>query len=345
MAELLWPGRTQSPVATDRFHVPTPRLAPSKRQYVPQPLPGFLEFQHPQLVAEPPTGDHWLHEIKFDGYRFQAHIERGGVTLFTRRGNDWTDKLPELAADLSGLRDGILDGELCFLDARGQPTFSGLRSAIGRGDTVGLVFFAFDALWRGQDDLRRFPLRDRKEILETLVAPVAGERVRLVESFPTGGRALMQSACQMGLEGIVSKRRDSRYAAGRGDTWVKAKCKLAQEVVIGGWVQEAGRHFKGILVGVQGPKGLTYVGTLERGFSAAPDLSKRLAPLQTKANPFKAGNPPRAHVRWVEPTLVAQAEFQEWTASGKIRHASFRGLRDDKDASEVRREAPLEDVL
>jgi bifunctional non-homologous end joining protein LigD len=303
-----------------------------------QPLPGFVEFQHPQLVAEPPSGAHWLHEIKFDGYRFQARIESGGVTLFTRRGHDWTDKLPELAADLSDLRDGILDGELCYLDPTGKPTFSGLRSAMGKGQTAGLVFYAFDILWRGQDDLRPFPLRDRKEILETVLAPIAGDRVRLVEAFPTGGATLLKSACNIGVEGIVSKRRDARYQPGRGDTWVKAKCKLAQEFVIGGWVQEAGRHFKGILVGVQGPKGLTYVGALERGFSAAPDLARRLQPLETKANPFKAGDPPRSHVRWVEPRLVCQAEFQEWTASGKIRHASFRGLRDDKAADEVRRE-------
>ncbi|MDB5468317.1 MAG: ATP-dependent ligase clustered with Ku protein LigD [Phenylobacterium sp.] len=124
------------------------RLPPSKRQYVRQPLPGFIEFQHPKLVTAPPSGPRWLHEIKFDGYRFQARVETGGVTLYTRRGNDWTDKFPELSADLSELRDCILDGELCFLDAKGQPTFSGLRAAIGKGATAELVFFAFDILWR-----------------------------------------------------------------------------------------------------------------------------------------------------------------------------------------------------
>jgi bifunctional non-homologous end joining protein LigD len=125
---------------------------------------------------------------------------------------------------------------------------------------------------------------------------------------------------------------------------VKALCIKGQEFVIGGWVQEAGRHFKSVLVGVHGPKGFTYVGTLERGFSAAPDLAERLRPLETKTNPFAAGDPPRAHVRWVRPELVARAEFREWTASGKIRHASFRGLRDDKDPREVVRER-AEDVI
>lgn len=322
----------------------TPRPA-SSRQYVAQPVPAFLEFQHPKLVDRPPSGAAWLHEIKFDGYRFQARVEGGRVTLFTRRGHDWTSRLPELASDLAGLPDAILDGELCFLGPDGQPAFSGLRAAMGKGKTAGLVYFAFDLLWRGQDDLRRFALKDRKAALASVLSPVAGDRVRLVESFEVGGAALLQSACQLGLEGIVSKRRDGRYAGGRTDAWVKAKCKLAQEVVIGGWVQEAGRHFKGVLAGVYGPRGLTYVGTLERGFSAAPDLRARLAELEGPVNPFAAGEPPRAHVRWVRPELVARAEFQEWTASGKIRHASFRGLRDDKDARDVVREAADEPPL
>ncbi len=120
----------------------------------------------------------------------------------------------------------------------------------------------------------------------------------------------------------------------------QAKCKLAQQFVIGGFVQEAGRHFKGVLVGAHGPKGLTYVGSLERGFSAAPDLRRRLTALRADSSPFTAGDPPWRHVTWVEPRLVAQAEFQEWTAAGKIRHASFRGLRDDKDPGEVVRERP-----
>ena len=199
------------------------RLAPSRRQYVAQPLPGFVEFQHPKLVTEPPVGAQWLHEVKLDGYRLQVHVEAGRPTVFTRRGHDWTDKLPELAEDAATLPDCILDGELCFLDPRGQPTFSGLRAAIGRRQTAPLVFFAFDALWRGQDDLRTFALEDRKEILAHLLDDLAAPRIRYVEPLPFDGQALMTAACRMGLEGIVSKRRDMRYRSGRSKGWLKIK--------------------------------------------------------------------------------------------------------------------------
>jgi bifunctional non-homologous end joining protein LigD len=315
------------------------RLPSSRRQYVPPTMPGFVEFMHPKVVAKPPDAPEWVHEIKYDGYRFQAHVRGGETTLYTRRGLDWTTQLPEIAAALRGLGEVILDGEVCHLGDDGRPTFSGLRSAMGRGDTAGLVFFAFDILWHEGEDLRPYGLKGRKTVLERALAPVVGERIRLVDCFPTGGKAMITSACRVGLEGIVSKRLDSTYASGRTDQWVKSLCIKEQEFVIGGWEQEARRHFKGVLVGVYGDAGLTYVGTLERGLDAAPDLVPRLRALETKQNPFAAGKPPRVHVHWVRPELVARADFREWTASGKIRHASFRGLRDDKDPREVRREA------
>jgi bifunctional non-homologous end joining protein LigD len=324
------------------------RLPPSRRQYVPQPMPDFLEFQHPKLVSAPPAGRQWLHEVKFDGYRLQVRVEKGRTTIRTRRGFDWTDKLPELAEDAEVLADCILDGELCFLDARGQPTFSGLRAAIGRKQTAPLVFFAFDALWRGQDDLRAFALQDRKDILGSLLEPIDSARMRYVEPLPYDGQALMAAACRMGLEGIVSKRRTAKYVAGRSEAWVKSKCKLAQEFVIGGWVQERGRRLKSLLLGVYQGDRLTYVGSVEHGLArAGPDLERRLEALARKTRPFAAGSPPSATspgVRWAEPQLVADVQFQEWTASGKIRHASLQGLRDDKDPREVRREVEV-DVL
>lgn len=326
---------------------PRDALPPSKRQYVAQPMPRFVDFQHARLVAEPPSGAAWLHEIKFDGYRMQLRVERGEAQVFTRNGHDWTHQLPELVEDAAELGfDGILDGELCLLDAAGRPTFSGLRAAIGRRRTAPLVFFAFDVLWRGDADLRSFQLKDRKAILAEVMADAPTTRIRAVEPLPQSGAALLAAACRMDLEGIVSKRRDSRYVAGRGETWVKSKCRLAQEFVIGGWTQEPGRHFKGLLVGVHEGGRLRYVGSLERGFAKSPGLLKRLQPLEVAKSPFALESPRRtAEVHWVRPELVAQAEFQEWTAGGMIRHASFVGLREDKDPAEVVRErageAPL----
>jgi bifunctional non-homologous end joining protein LigD len=322
-------------------------LPPSRRQYVPQPLPGFVEPMHPTLVAAPPEGAAWLHEVKLDGYRVQLRVADGRATVFTRRGHDWTAKLPELAADAAELSDCILDGELCYFTSKGKPSFSGLRAAIGRGETAGLVYFGFDVLWRGQDDLRTFALKDRKAILARVLAKAPTARIRAVEALPQSPAALKAAACRMGLEGIVSKRRDSRYASGRSDAWLKSKCRMGQEVVIGGWRQERGRHFKGVMVGVYEAGRLRYVGTVERGLAAAPDLAARLAALEVKASPFTGpGAPPKtAGARWARPELVANVEFQEWTASGKIRHASLLGLRDDKDPREVVREGVEGEVV
>ncbi len=320
----------------------------STRQYVAQPLPGFLPYQHPRLVAQPPTGDHWIHEIKFDGYRMQVRVVGGAVSIFTRNGHDWTDRFPEIVAEAAALTDCILDAELCALNLKGQPDFSDLRASMSPGRTGRLVMFVFDVLWRGQDDLRRFPLKDRKTILAGLIGIDSRARLRRVEPLPQGGAAMLEAACRMSLEGIVSKRRDSVYSAGRSDTWVKAKCRPSQEVVIGGWVQEPGRAFKALLVGVHDPLSrLAYAGSIKTGFAGASDLLKRLQALETHECPFAAGDPPRKteEIRWARPELVAAAEIAEWTASGKLRQASFKGLREDKRPEDVRRETPGPEAL
>jgi bifunctional non-homologous end joining protein LigD len=323
------------------------RRAPSQRQYVVQAPPEFVDFQHPKLVHQPPSTDRWLHEIKFDGYRLQVRVASGKVTVWTRNGHDWTAKFPEIVADVAALPDCILDGELCAIDAKGMPSFSKLRAAISPGKTGALVLFVFDLLWHGTDDLRTFSLIDRKARLAKLFESIDSPRLRLVEALPSGGRALLLSACKMGLEGIVSKRRDQPYRSGRGETWVKAKCRPGQEVVIGGWVQEPSRAFKAILVGVYDGDRLRYAGTVKSGFRAAPYLSKRLASLETASNPFALGAPPRktSEIHWVEPQLVANVEFAEWTDSGKLRQATFKGLRDDRRPTEVRRETEDEEPI
>lgn len=327
------------------------RPPPSQRQYVPQPMPGFLPFQHPKLVHEPPSTARWLHELKFDGYRMQVRVAGGASTIYSRNGHDWTGRLPELAAVCTLLPDCIIDGELVALGPNRQPDFSRLRSWLS-GRTGDLHFYAFDQLWRGQDDLRRFELRDRKEILEATLATLLRHQdmVRLVSPLPQGGPAMLQAACEMGLEGIVSKRLDSPYAAGKGDTWLKAKCRPSQELVVGGWLQEPGRGFKALLTGVYDGRGrLVYAGSIKTGFSdkAMRELLARLSAIEADVSPFDVGKPsaPRRETRWARPELVAAVEIAEWTASGKLRQASYKGLREDKRPEDVVRETPGPDEI
>jgi bifunctional non-homologous end joining protein LigD len=317
---------------------------PSKRQYVAQPPPAFAEFQHPKLVTAPPVGDGWIHEIKFDGYRMQIRVERGSVTIWTRNGHDFTHKLPELAEAVRHLAPCIIDGELCALDAKGMPSFSKLRASMSPGKTGSLIFFAFDLMWQGTDDLRSFKLIDRKARLASVFEDIDSDRLRMVDALPSGGKALLESACKLGLEGIVSKRRDAPYSGGRSDAWVKSKCRPGQEVVIGGWVQEPGRAFKSILVGTYENARFRFAGTVKSGFKATPDLPERLRVLETDTSPFEIGGAPRqtSEIHWVEPRLVANVQISEWTDGGKLRQSTFQGLREDKDPRIVVREVPTD---
>lgn len=318
-------------------------MARKHQQYVQPKQPQvFLPFQHPRLVSRPPEASGWVHEIKFDGYRVQIHIHAGAATIFTRNGHDWTGKFTELAADFAELPDCILDGELCAIDAQGQPDFSLLRASISPGKTSGLLIFVFDILWGKGEDMRPYSWEGRQHVLAEVLGVSQSERIRDVESFDLPGLSLWASACKMNLEGIVSKRTDAPYTGGRGDTWVKSKCRPSQEVVIGGWKQEPHRPFKGLLVGVYDRGKFTYAGSIKNGFGADKELLARLRALETDASPFTAGAPPRktAEIHWTRPELVASAEIAEWTASGKLRQASFKGLREDKRPEEVVRERP-----
>jgi bifunctional non-homologous end joining protein LigD len=303
-------------------------------------MPGFVEFQHPKLVSRPPSGAAWLHEIKFDGYRLQIHVQGRRATIYTRNGHDWTDRFPELAADAATLPDCILDGELCAIDSEGRSRFSSLRASISPGRTGGLVLFVFDLLWRQGEDLRPYGLRTRKALLSRLLED-APSRLRWVDHFEVGGETMLRSACAMGLEGVVSKGWDAPYKAGRSESWVKAKRRPSQELVIGGWKQEPVGTFEGLIVGVYDQGRLRYVGRLKTGFGrTSGGLLPRLRALEIPASPFESGEPPRKTpaIHWVRPELVAAAEIAEWTDSGKLRQASFKGLREDKDPREVVRE-------
>ncbi len=313
---------------------------------VPCALPQVLSPQLASSGAGPPAdAANWLCEIKFDGYRMLVRNDGKGARLLTRNGHDWTSKLPALQAafERQKLPPGWYDGEIIVANEAGMPDFGALQQAFDSQRTDDVVLYLFDLPYARGHDLRRAPLDARRAVLKDLLAKGPVDRIRFSEAFDASPESVVASACKLGLEGVIAKRRDSSYRSARSADWIKLKCSQRQEFVIGGFTAARGSRaaFGALLLGVHDAHGeLQNAGNVGTGFSqkALQDIQRRLDRRIRATSPFAADSKFAGQPQWVEPTLVAEVSFGEWTRAGRVRHAVFRGLRDDKAACTIVRE-------
>jgi bifunctional non-homologous end joining protein LigD len=290
------------------------------------PYPGFITPALASPIEKPPSGARWIHEIKFDGYRVQLHIINDDVKIYTRRGNDWTKRFSKIAGDafLIDAAFAIIDGEVVVPAADGTTDFSVLQNEL-KGNSKKLVMVAFDLLYLNGQDLRNLPILERKAALKKLIGNSA---IQFSESFELEGREMFKHACKTGLEGVVSKVRDSRYPVGRTNDWVKVTCAQRETLPIAGFALDDGK-WDGIFVGRRKGMDLVYAGKVDHGFTpaSAKELRARLAPLVRKTQPYVKKITHRGI--WVEPSVLAEIEYRAKSAEGKVRHPVFKGLRED----------------
>ncbi len=288
------------------------------------------------LVDRPPRGPEWAFEVKWDGYRLAVHVEPGRIRIITRGGYDWTDRFPSIAAEASqlGVTTAILDGEAVVLDDKGRSDFGMLQRALGRRPAAHepgeIVLFAFDILYLDGQDLRRLPLSERRRLLEPIVAGGDGA-IRLSEEVDADGDELLRVACAHGLEGIIAKHRDRPYRSGRHPWWLKIKCKRRDRFAIVGFEPSTAPGGIGrLLLAARRGGGLVYVGGVGTGWSQ--DLSRELRKLLEEiATEAPAVDLKRKGAVFTEPLLVAEIEYFAWTNEGRLRHPSFKGIRERAD--------------
>jgi bifunctional non-homologous end joining protein LigD len=313
------------------------------------PLPETLKPELATLVESAPDGD-WLYEIKFDGYRVMARIDNGDVRLITRNGHDWTHKLPKQAEALAGLglESAWLDGEMVVANEQGVPDFQALQNAFDAGSSGKIAYYLFDLPYLNGMDLRKVPVEERRAALAAVLEPNEDPLLRFSDSFEETPEALLNSACQMRMEGLIGKRQGSAYVSRRSSDWIKLKCKNRQEFVVVGFSDPKGARsaFGALLLGLHDVDSgeLRYAGKVGTGFNETTlkSIYQQLLPLETK----KAAvvNPPTGYdakgVHWLKPELLAEVAFAEMTKEGSVRHAVFHGLRNDKPAKAITQELP-----
>ena len=315
-------------------------------------LPAELKPELATLVDEAPADPRdWLFELTFDGYRMLARVERGRIRLVTRNGNDWTSKLGALKEALHSMElpDGWYDGEIIMPGENGLSDFQALQGAFDSSRTGDMVYYLFDLPYCAGHDLREVPLMERRAVLQRIVQRKPHAKVRFSEEFDAPPQDVLASACKLGLEGVIGKRRNSAYATRRSSDWIKLKCGFRQEFVIGGWTDPQGSRtgIGSLLLGVHDSEGhLQYAGNVGTGFNEETlrDLRARLGKLASDRSPFSANSTIPKKPHWVQPKLVAEVAFGEWTRDNRIRHSVFRGLREDKKPLAIVREQPRHDA-
>lgn len=320
-----------------------PKKIPGARK---APMPEFLPPQLATLVEKPPAGEEWLHELKFDGYRMLCFLSRGKAKFLSRNGKDWTEKFPNVSAALKTfpVTTAILDGEIVIQDKGGRSSFQALQQSM-KTRSSSFVFQIFDLIYLDGFNITRTPLRERKAVLEELLAEAKPKGPLGYSDHVEGdGAQFFKQACEYGIEGIVSKLADSPYESTRNKNWLKSKCIKRQEFVIAGYTpsKKAFPGFGSLILGVYDNGKLIYSGRVGTGFSIKQrlDIQKKLDRISQPAMPFavKPKDPGLRDAHWAKLQLVAEVEFTEWTADGSIRHPSFKGMREDKKPSEIVRE-------
>ncbi|WP_136417936.1 DNA ligase D [Herbaspirillum sp. ST 5-3] len=309
-------------------------------------LPEMISPQLATLVDDIPKDGEWEYEVKFDGYRILARVDKGKARLLTRDGQDWTAKLPLQAAAVEalGLQSAWLDGEIVVLDKQGIPSFQLLQNAFNEQRDAPILFYLFDLPYLNGVDLRKAPLRERRTLLEHVLERADTQRLRYSGPLQEPPQKLLDGACRLAMEGLIGKRADSPYTGKRSADWIKLKCRQRQEFVIGGYTEPQGsrKFFGALLLGVYEDGELRYAGRVGTGFNRAllHSMHQQMQALEQQQSPFAhmPGGVRRAETHWIKPQLVAEISFSEWTQEGLLRQAVFHGLRADKAAREIRRE-------